>query len=174
MSSEPQAQQDPNPCPKVEPTTEHAWLQKFIGEWTYECEAMMGPGQPTAKFTGTESVRAIGEVWVQGEGRGETPGGSQAINIITLGYNPQTKRFVGTFVSSMMTHLWIYDGELDESGRVLTLEAEGPDFTNPGAMVTYRDVVELVDDDHRVLRSQAPGPDGTWVEFMTGHYHRVK
>jgi hypothetical protein len=171
-SSEPQ--QQPTPCPKIEVTKEHVWLQKFVGEWTYECECSMGPDQPAAKFSGTESVRAIGDVWVQGEGRGKMPDGDEATNFITLGFNPATQRFVGTFVSSMMTHLWVYDGSLDEAGNVLTLEAEGPDMTNPGKTSLYRDVVELVDDDHRVMRSQVPGENGTWVEFMTGHYWRKK
>lgn len=26
----------------------------------------------------------------------------------------------------MMTHLWIYEGSLDQAGRVLTLDTEGP------------------------------------------------
>ena len=41
--------------------------------------------------------------------------------LMTLGYDPRKKRFVGTFVGSMMTNLWIYDGELDKDERVLTL-----------------------------------------------------
>ena len=171
-SSEPQQQEIP--CPKVEPTKEHAWLRKFVGEWTYEHECTMGPGQPPMKFSGTESVRAIGEVWVQGESSGEMPGGGEAITQITLGFDPQRNRFVGTWIGSMMTHLWVYDGALDESGRVLTLECEGPDMTNPGQTGKYRDVVELADDDHRILRSHMQGPDGAWVEFVTGHYYRVK
>ena len=28
---------------------EHRWLQKLIGEWTYEIETMMGPDQPSEK-----------------------------------------------------------------------------------------------------------------------------
>jgi hypothetical protein len=27
----------------VQPQKEHQWLQKLVGEWTYEIEAMMGP-----------------------------------------------------------------------------------------------------------------------------------
>jgi Protein of unknown function (DUF1579) len=30
------------------------------------------------------------------------------------------KRFVGTWIGSMMTYMWVYDGELDRSERVLT------------------------------------------------------
>src|SRR6185295_16595790 len=84
-----------------EPQQEHKWLQRLVGEWTYEHEASMGPDQPPMKGTGTESVRSIGGLWTVGEG--EMPDGSPATTIMTLGYDPQSKRFVGTFIGSMMT-----------------------------------------------------------------------
>jgi hypothetical protein len=166
-----QAQPD---CPmQAAPQKEHAWLQQFIGEWTYESECLMGPDQPAMKSSGTETVRSLGGFWVIGEGQGEMPDGEPATMIITLGFDPQKGRFVGTFVGSMMANLWVYDGSLDADERVLTLEADGPSFTNPTATAKYRDSVELVSPDHRILRSTVLGDDGTWIEFMTAHYRRV-
>ena len=159
---------------KVEPQKEHAWLRKLVGEWTFEGDCAMGPDQPRATFTGTESVRALGEIWILGEGNGEMPGGGDSTTQLTLGFNPETKRFVGTWIGSMMTHMWIYDGWLDDAERVLTLESEGPNMLEPGKTARYRDVVEIVDDDHRTLRGQAEGPDGAWHEFMTSRYSRTK
>ena len=134
----------------------------------------MGPGQPPMKATGTEPVRSLGGLWIIAEGQGTMPDGGPATMIITLGYDLQKGRFVGTFVGSMMTYLWIYDGELDPAERVLTLEADGPSFTDPGATAKYRDVVEIVSDDHRMLRSSVLGDDGEWHEFMTAHYRRKR
>jgi len=114
------------------PQKEHEWLQQLVDDWSYEHESPAGPGQPPLKLTGTESVRSFGALWVVCEGRGEMPGGGTALTIMTLGYDPATKRYVGTFVGSMMTHLWLYDGQLDASGKVLRLDAEGPNFTVPG------------------------------------------
>ena len=54
------------------------------------------------------------------------PDGTPATTQITLGYDPAKKRFVGTWLGSMMTHLWIYDGELSADERTLTLSSEGP------------------------------------------------
>jgi hypothetical protein len=34
------------------------------------------------------------------------------------------KRFVGTFVGSTMTHLWVNEGVLEAAGRALTLDTE--------------------------------------------------
>ncbi len=158
--------------PHAEPQAEHRWLERMVGEWIYESEAVMGPGQPTIKGTGRERVRSLGGLWVIGEGEGETPGGDPMNTIITLGFDPAKQRFVGAFVASVMTHLWPYEGTLE--GDVLTLKSEGPSFSGDGSIQTYEDIVELIDDDTRLLRSRAPGPDGQWVEFMTARYTRVR
>src|SRR2546425_6168325 len=102
----------------VEPQQEHHWLQQLVGEWVFENECSMGPDQPPGKFTGAETVRTLGGIWVLCEGRGEMPGGGIAISVMTLGYDPSKKRYLGTFVASMMTHLWQYDGALDAAGKV--------------------------------------------------------
>lgn len=158
-----------------QPQKEHQWLQKLVGEWTYEHEAAMGPDQPPQKLTGTDSVRTLGGLWVLCEGRGEMPGGGIATTLMTLGYDPGRKCFVGAFIASMMTYLWIYEqGTLDAAEKVLTLNADGPSFTEPGKMVKYQDIIEFVSDDQRTLTAQALGDDGKWQRFMTAHYWRTK
>lgn len=156
------------------PQKEHAWLQKLVGHWTSEAECMGGPNEPVTKNRGTETVKPIGELWIVGEGQGEMPGGGTAHMMLTLGYDPNRKRFVGTWVGSMMTHLWVYEGELDAAGRVLTLNSDGPSFTDPTKQAKYQDIIEWVSDDHRTLSSRSLGADGKWTHFMTAHYRRVK
>jgi hypothetical protein len=157
---------------KAEPQREHQWLQKLVGEWTFEGEMTMAPGKPPEKFTGTESVRSLGGLWILAEGQSQMPDGNPATMIMTLGYDPQKKRFVGTFIGSMMTHLWLYDGGLDAAEKVLSLNTEGPDMSAEGKMTPFRDVIEFRSDDHRVLRSHMLGDDGKWHEVMTAHYRR--
>ena len=52
--------------------------------------------------------------------------------LMTLGYDPAKKRFVGTWVGSMMAHLWVYEGSMDAEEKVLTLSAEGPSCMEEG------------------------------------------
>jgi hypothetical protein len=156
----------------TKPHKEHYWLQQLVGEWTYEGEADMGPDKSPEKFRGTESVRSIGGLWTMAEGRGEMPDGEMATMVMTLGYDPQRMRYVGTWFGSMMTHLWIYDGEMDASQRVLTLNAVGPDMTVEGRTAKYRDVIEWKSDDLRLLTSHVLGDDGTWHQFMRASYRR--
>lgn len=155
---------------KADVQKEHLWLQKLNGDWTFEGECVMGPDQPSAKSTGTQSVRSLGGLWSIGEGEGKMPDGNAMKSIITLGYDPDKQRFVGTFVASCMTHMWPYEGTLD--GNVLTLDSEGPSFSGDGTTAKCQDIVEVVDDNHWILRSRMPGEDGKWIEFMTAHYRR--
>lgn len=87
---------------------------------------------------------------------------------------PQTKAYIGNWVSSMMTQMWIYRGTLDAAGKVLTLDTEGPSFGGSGKTARYQDVITILSRDERRLHSQTLQPDGSWKRFMTASYRRVK
>lgn len=160
--------------PMAEPQKEHHWLKRLVGEWTYESEAPAESGAPPMKATGVERVRSVGDLWFIMEGTGEMPGGGDMTMVMTLGYDPDRQRFVGTWVGSMMTHMWVYSGELDEAERVLTLHTEGPSMTAKGQTAQYREIIEFKTDDHRVFTSEMLGDDGSWVPMMTASSRRRK
>ncbi|HYE63849.1 MAG TPA: DUF1579 domain-containing protein [Phycisphaerales bacterium] len=149
------------------PNKNHQWLNKLLGDWESEMEC-----EPGKKSRGTESFRSIGGLWYIGEGKGEMPGGASHTMIMSLGYDTLRDKFVGTWIGSMMSNLWVYDGKLE--GNRLTLSAEGPRFDKPGALAQYRDVIEFVNDDYRTLTSFMLGDDGNWNQFMQAHYRRLK
>ena len=164
---------------KTEPQKEHAWLQQLVGEWAYETECSMEPGKAPEKFSGVETVRPLGDLWILCEGRGQMPGGGEATTLMTLGYDTAKKQYVGTWVGSMMSHLWNYNnGWLNENETVLTLESDGPAMSPEGKQIEgktakYRDIVELKSDDHRILKSHMLKDDGEWQEFMTMEFRRI-
>lgn len=151
----------------------HVWLAQLVGDWRYEVEMTGEPGQQQQKFHARETVRSVGGLWVVGEAEGDTPEGGKAQMVITLGYDPQQNHFCGTFIASMAPNLWLYSGELDKARRVLTLNTEGPDMTDPAKIVKYQDIIELVNADERIMRSQALGDDGKWHPVMTAKYTRI-
>ncbi|AVA34843.1 uncharacterized protein DUF1579 [Cupriavidus metallidurans] len=164
---------------KIEATNEHRWLQKLVGRWVGEGEAQMGPEAPPEKWKIPEQVSQVGDVWVQARAEGEFPGCGSAVTIMTLGYDPVRKHFVGTFIGSMMTHMWVYEGDLEADGRTLTLRADGPAFGADGNVVEgktakYRDVVAMVDDDHRTLTSFMQADNGEWMQIVQARYRREK
>lgn len=149
------------------------WLKQLAGEWTLETEAEGPPGEPPIRDTGTEHVRALEGVWVLCEAKWTQQDGSPATSITSIGYDAEKGRFMGTFLSSMMTYLWIYEGIMDDAG-VLSLDCEGPSYTDEPGMAKYRDTIQMVSDDHRVHTSSYQRADGSWHQFMTTHYRRVR
>jgi len=155
-----------------QPQKEHEWLKQLAGEWDAEGECVMGPGQPPMKMKATITGRTLGAFWAMTEIRGDMAG-TQMTGVMTVGYDPEKKKYVGTWVDSMTNHLWHYTGSVDESGKKLTLEAVGPDMTQPGKKMNYRDVWEVKDKDHIVMTS-ACEKDGKWFTFATNNLRRKK
>ena len=85
---------------KVEPRKEHRWLQKPVGEWTFDVEAMMGSDKPPEKFGGSESVRDRRCLDTVRRPRRHVQSGATT-TLMTLGYDPQKKQYVGTWIGSM-------------------------------------------------------------------------
>jgi hypothetical protein len=161
--------------PKMpEPTKEHIWLQQFVGEWETEAEITMDPSQPPMKGKGTESVRALGGFWVVGEGTGTMEGMPGTMkSVLTLGYDPAAKKYIGSWIDSMTSTYWKYEGSVDASGKTLTLDTEGPCPMKPG-LVKFKEVTEFKDKDHRVFTSSILGDDGKWTKMVTVNYRRKK
>lgn len=160
------------PVVQAEAQAEHLWLEKFLGEWESEGEADMGPEQGPEETSGEENIRSLGGLWIVGEGRGSMPDGGEAEYVMILGFDPADARFIGTWTSSMMTHQWVYEGDLDDDSDELTLYAEGPDMSGAGGMAIYKDVHTFTDDDHRVLRSYMQEKGGDWKQFVEVRYRR--
>ncbi|MCA8977024.1 MAG: peptide-methionine (S)-S-oxide reductase MsrA [Planctomycetes bacterium] len=172
-AQEPQSPQPPQPMPPIpEPRAEHRWLQQLVGDWTMTSQAPAGQDGASASMPFTESVRSIGGLWIQGEHRSDF-GGTPFTGLMTLGYDPRQQAFVGTWIDTTSSHLWIYRGSLDAERNILTLHAEGPRMDDPTRLAQFRDVLELVTPDHRTLTSSIQGEDGSWTEFMQADYRRA-
>lgn len=155
------------------PDKEHEFLTKFVGEWVTEAEGSPGPGQPPMKCKGTMSARMLGKFWMVAESKMDAFGAPmQAVQ--TIGYDPRKKKYIGTWVDSMMNHMWRYEGTVDAAGTTLTVEAEGPNFVAQGKATKFRDAYEFKSPDHIVATSSMLGEDGKWTTFMSGHMRRKK
>lgn len=170
------AQQMPEGMPPMPPPPgeHHKWLDQLVGSWTFESEMSMGEGQPPVTSRGTDTVRSLEGRWVLCELLNEVPGMGSMRAVLTLGFNPETGKYQGTWIDSVTDHLWVYVGTLDPTRKILVLEATGPNMMDPSKGDTqYRDVIEFKSADHRTLTSSAM-VDGEWIQFMTAHYRRVK
>jgi len=156
----------------VPSTEQHRWLHKLVGDWTFESVCNVGPDKPPMVSQGRESVRTLGELWAICEMTGENDGKTWN-SVMTLGCDPGRGIFIGTFVASVMPHLWLYHGSLDEAKSTLSLAAEGPSMTGTGN-ANYQDEIAFQSDDERTLTSFIEMAPGHWVEFMKQTYRRSK
>lgn len=149
------------------PQAEHAFLERMVGTWRVT-SAEMGHEE-----VWTEVCRSLNGIWFVAEGSGDMPGGAgPATTILTLGFDPAKGRYVASWLGTMMTHLWVYEGEVSADGATLSLFTTGPDFAEPGKIGEYREQITFTDDDHRVFSSAARQPDGSWKQIMEAHYAR--
>jgi hypothetical protein len=156
----------------TKPLKEHEWLKNLLGEWKIESEMVMPDGQKM-KSQGTASVKSLGGLWAFAEGKDTMPDGTEFTSYFALGYDVSFKEYRGCMVMSASSHLWKYVGELSADGKTMTLNCEGPDMVNDGKTALYRDVITLVDENHRTYTSSGQDDKGEWQQFMTAHYTRV-
>jgi hypothetical protein len=157
----------------TKPVPAHEWLQKLVGDWRIEAEMTMGPDGPKQKVQGSESVKSVGGLWAFGEGRWTMPDGMTMQYYSTLGYDVSFKEYRGCYFMSVSSHLWKQVGELSADGKVMTLNCVGPNMTKDGETANYRDVIEIIDANHRTLTSNGQDENGKWHEFMKARYTRI-
>lgn len=154
------------------PLPEQAILKKFEGEWKATSECKAGPDQ-TFTCQSTMKGRMLGHNWVIAES--EASMGDEKVHaMLTLGYDPTTKKYVGTWVDSAMNHLWKYSGEVNKEGTKISLFAEGPNLLAGGKVTKFEDAYEFKSDDEIHITSKILTEDGQWVQFMSGVAKRVK
>lgn len=151
----------------AKPQAEHGFLEKLVGRWEVTAKDMPDAG------TWTEVVRSLHGIWFVAEGSGDMPEVGPVTTVLTLGYDPDKAKYVGSWIGSMMTHMWVYEGEISADGRTLSLHTTGPDFANPEKTGEYREQIVFTDDDHRSFISSARQPDGSWKQFMEASYTRI-
>lgn len=155
------------------PVKEHAWLDRFVGEWTTEAECELEPGKPKVKYVGKETTKSLGGFFIVIEGDSDL-GDVKSKSFLTLGYDAKKKKYVGTWVDSCTGHLWTYEGEVDASGEKLDLYTEGPSMIEPGKTAKYKESTEFKSKDHRVFTSSIQGADGAWTQMLSIEAKRKK
>jgi hypothetical protein len=153
------------------PQKEHEWLHQLVGEWESESKASFAGQEFGCK--GTVKASMLGGFWVISEIKTDMMG-SEMTGLQTIGYDAAKKTYVGSWVDTMTDHQWIYRGSVDATGKILTLEADGPNMLSPGKTAKFRDVYEFKSKDEMAMTSQMQGEDGQWTTFMSGTARRKK
>jgi len=161
----------PTSMQRPTPVAEHAWLDQLVGNWESEVVLNCGPGSPPMKNNGSETVTSLGGFWIVSEVASLNPQIPYK-HIFTVGYDPTLGKYVGSRVDNMNGKLWTYEGTV--TGDTLTLECETTCPMGSGEVRRFREVLRLVDADHKTFSTSMQMDDGSWSDCVTGSARRVK
>lgn len=119
------------------PSEEHKIVMMDVGEWTIEGKMSMPQG--FQEFKGEEKVIAIGEFWTVSHYSADIFGGLKGS--ATIGFDPRTKQFVGTWVDSFQPAATHMKGTYDEKTKTMTYATTGIGMDGkpmPGKIVIQR------------------------------------
>lgn len=121
--------QDAPEFPK--PQKEHSILKQFEGDWDAQCRLLYpeepGKDRESIQSRGREVAKlGYGDFWLVLDFTGEMhekPFEGRG----TIGYDPLKKKYVLTWFDSLNPRMMIAEGDADESGRMISLQADAVD-----------------------------------------------
>jgi hypothetical protein len=126
------------------PGAPHKMLAKLEGTWTTKTKSWMEPDKPPMESTGRcEQKMLLGGRYLKQEYTGEMMG-SPFAGINLLGYDNHTKKYVSTWIDSMSTGIYYFEGTAGADSKTITQESSYDDPAR-GPMV-WRSVTRIVDE----------------------------
>ena len=127
------------------PGAPHKMLAKLAGSWTTRTRAWMNPDQPPVEGRGAcEQKMILGGRYLQQEYTSEMMG-DFFFGVNLVGYNNHTGRYVSTWIDSMNTGIYYFEGTAGADGKIITQESSYDDPVR--GPVVWRSVTRIVDDD---------------------------
>ena len=162
----------PPGMPVVKAGPEHEVLKGDVGTWDATVESYMpGVTQPLVS-KGTETNTLVGGMWLVTDFKGEMMGQPFQGHGVS-GWDPNKKKYVGTWVDTMSTGLGLTESSYDAAAKTMTGTFEGPDPSS-GQVTKMKSSVVWKDPNTRVFTMSGPGPDGKDATFMKITYTRRK
>lgn len=127
------------------PGAPHKMLSRLAGSWTIRTKAWMEPDKPPMEGTGIcEQKMLFDGRYLQQKYAGEMMGDPfSGINI--MGYDNHTKKYVSTWIDSMSTGIYCFEGTGSEDGKTISQECSYDDPVK--GPTVWRSVSRIVDDD---------------------------
>jgi hypothetical protein len=126
------------------PGPPHQLLASLAGSWTTRTRAWMGPDEPPMEGIGAcEQKMILGGRYLRQEYTGEMMG-EPFTGINLIGYDNHTGKYVSTWIDSMSTGIYCFEGTADAGGKNITQECCYDDPVR-GPM-SWRSVTRIVDD----------------------------
>lgn len=153
-----------------QPTAEHNKMRELAGVWKVHSSFYMDPNPeaPPMEVEATETVEMFGPFWLRSDYESEFMG-QPFRGHCTLGYDPEKKEYVSTWIDTMSPGFFHFRGNFEGD----TLEMKGRAFDCMLKMETnYRTTEVHKSPNERVFEMFMELPDGNEVKMMTHVYTR--
>ena len=153
-----------------QPTAEHNKLKETTGVWKVHSTFYMDPNPETRPMEAdaTETVEMFGDFWTRGVYESSFMG-MPFKGQSTLGYDPEKKEYISTWIDSMSPTYFQFRGNFKGD----TLEMKGRAFDCMMKMETnYRTTEVHKSPNERVFEMFMEMPDGNEIKMMTHVYTR--
>lgn len=152
------------------PGAPHQLLAGMAGSWNTSTKTWLEHGKPPVESAGTcEQTMILGGRYLHQEYVGDMMG-TPFTGIGVSGYDNQKQRYVSTWMDSMSTSIFFFEGTADAQGRVITQECRGEDPVR-GPM-TWRSVTKVVDDNTHLFEMYGTDKGGKEEKMMEITYTR--
>jgi hypothetical protein len=127
------------------PGAPHKALARMEGSWNTKTKAWMEPDKPPMEGTGTcEQKMLLDGRYLQQMYVGDMMG-EPFTGINLIGYDNHTKKYVSTWIDSMSTGIYYFEGTASADGKTITQESSYDDPVR--GPTTWRSTTRVVDDD---------------------------
>ncbi len=127
------------------PGAPHKLLTGMAGSWSVQGFCWMEPGEPPIGHTGrSEQKMVLGGRFLQQEFIGEMMG-RPFTGIGFMGYNNHTGKFISTWMDTMGTGIYFFEGIAGPDGRTITQNCSYDDPVR--GQLKWRSVTRMVDHD---------------------------
>ena len=119
------------------------------GSWKTRTKSWLSPGEPPVKSEGhCEQKMILGGRFLHQEFNGDMMG-APFVGIGVNGYDNHTQKYVSTWMDSMATGLYYFEGQADAEGKTITQTCPYDDpMKGP---VTWRSITRFIDDNSREI-----------------------
>jgi len=140
------------------PGTPHKLLDRMTGSWNTKTTSCTEAGKPPVESTGTcKQEMVLGGRFLHQEFAGDMMG-APFTGIGVTGYDNHKNKYVSTWMDSMSTAIYYFEGTADPDGRTITQECLGDDPVR-GPMV-WRSVTKIVDDNTHLFEMYGTDKSG--------------
>ena len=136
------------------PSAEHKIVMKDVGDWTIKGKMLMPEG--FQEFEAEEKVVAVGGFWTVSHYTSDIFGGLKGST--TLGYDPATGKFVGTWVDSFQPSATHMTGTYDEKTSTMTYDTVGVGMD--GKPMPGKIIVQYTDENSHTFTMMHKDPTG--------------